>query len=258
MRIFLSATAIISFTLLLTASFHALADEDVGFKEEMTQEEIEAHIGRMGEVEEVPEDFEFSPAETKLWFTDHLANINKPGRLYYEFEKSGSYEDGFSDSVFLDILELNEDGSKNAYLDFFSADRKQPISPDNVTNIRGNPVLGVFMQGDIYEMNRLTEGHWRHFQKMIKIALRESASVEPVSFEFNGKQVDGEKVIFSPYLNDPHRKDFEKFADKRYEIIFSEEIPGKLFQIKTVIPGKTDEEPLIQEKLTLVEASFGN
>ena len=235
-----------------------LADEDAALKRELTQEEIDEHIGRMGEIEKPPEGFEFSPAEKKLWFADHLSNIKKPVRLYYEFEKSGTYEDGFSDSVFLDILKLNDDGSKNASLDFFTADRKQTVSPQNVTNIHGNPVLGVFMQGDVYEMNRLTEGHWRHFQKMIKIALRETATVEPVSFDYNGEMVEGEKVSFSPYLADPHRSDFEKFAGKQYEIIFSDDIPGELFQIKTIIPDKTADEPLIEEKLTLVDANFSN
>lgn len=233
-------------------------DGDPGkVKREMTEEEVEDSIGRMGEVEPIPEDFEFNEAENKLWLDDHLSNIKKPVRLYYEFEKSGTYEEGFSDSVYLDIIEINEDGTKNADLDFFSAERKQEVSPQNVTNIRGNPILAVYMQGDIYEMNRLTEGHWRYFQKRIKIAMREVATVESVKFQFNGEEVNGEKIVFSPYINDPHRSDFEKFADKRYEFILSDEIPGKLYRIKTIVPGKsTDDKPLIQEELKLVEVNF--
>lgn len=228
----------------------------VNGKRELTKEEINDYIGRYGETEKVPEGFKFSDAENKLWFSDHLKNITKPMRLYYQFVKSGTYEEGFTDAVYLDIIKLNDDGTKNAVLDFFTADRKQYVSPDNVTNITGNPVLGIYMQGDVYEMNRLTEGHWRHFQKMIKIALRESAKVEPVTFNYNGKKCTGEKITFKPYLDDPHRSDFEKFSGKEYEFIFSDDIPGSLYQIKTVIPGnKGDEDkPLILEELTLVEA----
>ena len=222
----------------------------------LTQEEIDASIGRMGEVEKVPEGFKFSDAENLLWSTDHLKNINKPTRLYYEFVKSGTYEGGFTDAVYLDIVKLNDDGTKNAVLDFFTAERKQKVTPDNVTNITGNPVLGIYMQGDVYEMNRLTEGNWRHFQKMIKIALRKSAKVEPVSFKFNGKEYKGEKVSFEPYENDPHKNDFRKFADKHYELIFSDAIPGSLYQIKTVVHNMDNsvKEPLIEEVLTLREA----
>ncbi len=221
----------------------------------LTQEELDKHIGRYGEVEKIPEGFQFNDAEVLLWHGNHLANIEKPLSLYYEFIKSGTLEEGFSDSVYLKILELNDDGTKNAMLDFFTADRKQAVSPDNVTNITGNPILGVYMQGDIYEMNRLTDGHWKHFMKQIKISLREDAVVVPTTFRFNGKEYQGEKMYFSPYLNDPHRRDFEKYAEKYYEFIFSNKIPGSLYQIKTVIPDKSGKtkEPLILETLTLVD-----
>ena len=225
-------------------------------KRELTQEEIDKRIGRMGEVEELPEGFKFSEAENRIWLADHLKNIKEPTRLYYEFVKSGTYEEGFTDAVYLDIIKLNEDGTKNAVLDFFTADRKQAVSPDNVTNITGNPVLGIYMQGDVYEMNRLTEGHWRHFQKMIKIALRQDATIEPVTFLYNGKEYQGEKISFDPFIKDPHRSDFEKFANKHYEFIFSDAIPGSLYQIKTVIRNGQDinKDPLIEEVLRLIEA----
>jgi len=232
-RFFILFSFILGFTLLTLPTFAESGDE-MNMKRELTEEELDARIGRLGELEEVPEDFQFSKAESILWFNDHLENINKPIRLFYEFNKTGSYESGFVDFVNLDILEINPDGTKNAAMDFFTADRKQVIHPDNVTNIKGNPVLGIFMR-DVYEMNRITEGHWRHFQKMIKIALRRSATVEPVTFEFNGKTFEGQKIRFEPYLQDPHREDFLKFSNKYYEFIFSEDIPGELYSIKTVI-----------------------
>lgn len=254
-------TRLLLLPLLMMFGLSVFAEPESGentAKRELTQEELDASIGRFGELEEIPEGFQFTVAEKRLWFSDHLDNVDRPLRLYYEFIKSGSYEEGFTDAVYLDIIKINEDGTKNAVLDFFTAERKQTVSPDNVTNIKGNPVLGIFMQGDVYEMNRLTEGHWKHFQKMIKIALRERSTVEPVSFEFNGKPCQGERISFSPYEKDPHRGDFEKFADKSYEFIFSDEIPGKLYQIKTVIPDKKDpaKAPLIQETLTLIETNY--
>lgn len=246
---------------LLFISSHGYSETGTGedkAKRELSPEELEKSIGRMGEVETIPEGFSFSDAETKLWLAEHLSNIDRPVRLYYEFVKSGSYEEGFTDAVYLDIIKINDDGTKNAVLDFFTAARKQVVSSENVTNIRGNPVLAIFMQGDVYEMNRLTEGHWRHFQKMIKVALRESAKVEPVTFDFSGKKVNGEKISFSPYLKDPHRRDFEQFAQKSYEFILSEDIPGMLYQIKTVIqnPNGSGNGPLIEEVLTLVETNY--
>jgi hypothetical protein len=247
-----------------TASFNVLAEETAtqevpaltGKGTPLTEDELK--IGRFGEVDEVPEDFKFNPAEVKLWLTNHFESITKPQSLYYEFIKSGTLEEGFTDSVYLKILELNEDGTKNVALDFFTADRKQPVTPDNVTNIIGNPILGIFMHGDTADMARLSGGkrsRARYFNKAIKVALREVAVVEPTTFSFNGKEYKGEKVFFSPYLDDPHRRQFEQYAEKYYEFIFSDELPGNLYQIKTVIParGENNKEPLIQETLTLMD-----
>ena len=216
--------------------------------------EVQPNIGRMGESAVVDVDeFEFSAAETKIWLSDHLLNVDKPARLYYEFIKAGSYEEGFTDAVYLDIHKINKDGSKDASLDFFTSDRRQSSNRDNLTHITGNPVIGIYMQGDVVEMNRITDGHWRYFQRRIKIAISENARIDPVSFNFDGKVLEGEKITITPYVNDPRRNQFSQFVDKRYEFIFSNQIPGTLYQIRTVVPDKSgvDKESLIEETLTL-------
>lgn len=217
-------------------------------------------IGGVGDPVAVdPEEFEFSPAEEKLWLTDHLSNIDSKGRLHYRFVRSGSYERGFTDSVYLDIIKLNDDGTRDTDLEFFTGERTMPARPDNLRGITGNPILGIYMQGDVYEMERLTGGSWRHFQRRIKMAFADGARVEDVTINHNGSELEGEKIIVRPYQDDPHRRDFKKFADKYYEFIFSEKIPGNLYQIKTVIPDSTNPEagePLIQEKLTFHQADF--
>jgi len=62
-------------------------------KREMTQGEIDASIGRYGQVETLPEGFKFSDAEVKLWHGNHLENVEQPVRLYYEFINSGNHYD---------------------------------------------------------------------------------------------------------------------------------------------------------------------
>ena len=217
-----------------------------------------ATLGRMGDPAAVdPGSYEFAAAEVKLWLDNHLQNIDSPGRLYYDFVKRGSYEEGFSDSIFLDITSVNEDGSKNADLEFFTGERTQSASPGNLTGVIGNPVLAVYMHGDVQEMNRLTSGSWRYFQRRIKFAISEDAKIEPVTFEYNGAEITGEKISITPYLNDPRRRQFAEFAPKVYEFILSGQVPGTLYQIKTVIPDNSpDKEPLIEEILTLQHAEF--
>ena len=219
-----------------------------------------ATLGKMGDPIAVdPNTYEFAYAEVKLWLDNHLQNINSPGRLYYDFVKRGSYEEGFSDSVFLDITSVNEDGSKDADMEFFSAERQQNVNQDNIMGITGNPVMVAYMQGDVYEMSRLTSGSWRYFQRRIKLAFSEEARIEPVTFEYDGAQVNGEKISIAPYLNDPRRRQFAEFSTKVYEFILSEQVPGKLYQIKTVIPDNSPgKEPLMEEILTLQSAEFSS
>ncbi|MFT5349739.1 MAG: hypothetical protein ACI9MF_000552, partial [Gammaproteobacteria bacterium] len=99
---------------------------------------------------------------------------------------------------------------------------------------------------------------WRYFQRRIKFAISDEAEIETVSFKFDGKMIEGEKITFSPYVKDPRRNQFSDFANKRYEFIFSNQIPGSLYQITTVVPAKSDSEdgPLIKETLTLQNVEF--
>jgi len=245
--------------LLLALGQIAVAEEDSKTAANPEVEVDGATIGRMGDpVAENPEEIHFTRAENRLWRENHLKNISKPGRLYYEFHKAGSYEPGFDDSVYLDILKINDDGSKDTNLEFLSGSRRQPVSPANLEGVKGNPVLGIYMQGDVYEMNRLTNGSWRYFQRRIKTAFARKADVKPVTFKFNGDEVKGEKITVKPYLDDPHRSQFGKFAGKTYEFILSGKVPGSIYQIKTVVPDKSnpDGEPLLLEELTFQHADF--
>ncbi len=229
------------------------------YAEEATEGEIKPQIGSMDDSGRVDADgYEFSNAENKLWMDKHLLNIEQPARLHYEFEKTGSYEDSFTDDVYLTIVEINEDGTRNTVLDFFSNEQKQKVSPSNVEKITGNPVIGIYLQGDVYEMSRLTEGGWKYFHRQIKLAIADSNTSEQVVVELDGKQYDSEKIVLYPYKNIKMKNRLKEFSDKSYEFILSNEIPGKLYQIRTVInDAENPGVPLMIETLTLKSVELG-
>lgn len=209
-------------------------------------------IGSAAAEEEVP----FSEAETRVWMTDQLSAISREMTLRYSFEKSGSFEPGFEDTVTFVIDKVNDDGTKAASIDFFTGERRFPVPAVESTTI--NPVIKVYMQGDVYEMNRLTDPQgssrerWRYFQRRIKLALAETATVEPHEFSFDGRQWQGHEIRFQPYTNDPKRDQFARFADKTYSIIVSDTLPGYVYRIETVVPGAEEgAEPLMREVLQL-------
>ena len=235
--------------------FSVFAEEG---SKEATKEEMKPQIGSIDDSGRVnPDGYTFSNAENKLWMDKHLLNIKQAARLHYEFEKTGSYEDGFTDDVYLDIVKVNENGTRDTVLDFFTGNQKQMVAPSNVENITGNPVIGIYLQGDVLEMNRLTEGNWKYFHRQIKLAIADSNTSEPVTVELNGKQYEGEKIVLYPYANISNKNRLKEFSDKRYEFILSDEIPGKLYQLTTVVNDAEDPAvPLIVETLTLKSVEF--
>ena len=210
----------------------------------------------------------FSEAETLLWLTDQLKSIRQPAKFTYEFTRTGTFEPGFSDTVQFLVNAIKDDGMKSATLEFFTGPRRFEVPAAQSTNV--NPVLKIYLQGDVYEMNRLTDSEgkskqrWRYFQRRIKFSLAESAQVEKVTVSFNGQDYAGHKVSFLPYLNDEKLNDpslsdestwllFQRLTQKRYSVIIAGELPGYLYEIKTLVPGgAAGSEPLVQEVLRLV------
>lgn len=203
----------------------------------------------------------FSEAETRMWMTNQLQSVSKPVELHYEFHKTGSLEPefNFDDKVDFKVEKINPDGSKNGSIQFFSGEHAFPAPPMESSTV--NPVLGHYLYGDVMQMNRLTDPNgearerWRYFQRRIKFALSDDAVVKPVNFEFDGRQWKGYEISFAPYVKDPKRNLFEKFAEKRYTVTVSDDLPGYLYRIETVIPdAKPDQPPLIHEVLQLTAA----
>jgi len=211
-------------------------------------------IGRLGESWDASlERGSFSEAEQLLWLGDQLASIERPGTLTYAFKRAGTVGNAFSDTVQLKILDIKPNGAKSAQVYFLTGNRNRYVPPNEETRV--NPVIAVYLQGDVLEMNRLTRGNWRYFQRLIKGALAQDAAIETVRFEFQNKMVVGKRVTFFPYLKDPKNARYKKYAGKKYEITVSTDLPGVLYRIHTIVPGTTA--PLAEESLTLVGTDEG-
>jgi hypothetical protein len=67
-----------------------------------------------------------------------------------------------------------------------------------------NPVIVYFLEHDIAEMEQLTGGQRRYFQKRVRLALAANPPITPVTSNANGKTVKARKIEIQPYLNDPN------------------------------------------------------
>lgn len=198
-------------------------------------------------------DDKHSDAEKLLFETDHLKKFTKPAILHYSFVKGGTLEQSFQDGVDISVDKIMPDGGKNITAQFLSGPNKINFPPTE--EARSNPVLLLFLERDIREMKRLTGGQPSYFRKRIRIALADHADVRPVKFVFDGKEINGQEIKITPYVNDELKERFGKHVGKYYLFTLSNQIPGWVYQLRCVTPdiqsgGSSGEHPLIEETLT--------
>lgn len=197
---------------------------------------------------------DYSPAERALFMTNQFATLKPPLTLQYNYTKGGSLEEGFSDKVAIVLRAQNNGKCCTANTDFLSGARR--LSLPEVAAADGNPVILYFLERDIREMSRLTKGNSNYFRKRIRMAVYEGAQIGELSLPYKGKTVAARQIAVSPYLDDPLRVRFEKFATKQYVFTLSDAVPGGVYAIRTLVaaqPGAAT--PLLDEEMVLDGAS---
>ena len=198
---------------------------------------------------------EISDAEKRVFMADHLKNVTAPTTLNYQFTKSGALEKGFEDRVSLSIKPASAEPGKNCHIEFLTGERQYRQLPDVIENAMGNPVILAFLERDLSEMKRLTKGQPNYYRKRIRMALAQKAETKPVTIRFSGKDRPGSEIVLTPYEDDPARPRYEKFSNKSYTITLSDEIPGGVYKLRSVMQERANKDatkgkPMIEETLT--------
>jgi hypothetical protein len=193
---------------------------------------------------------DFSPAERLLFMTPQLQTLQAPTQLRYTFSRTGSLEEAFADRVTVALSARAEGGCCDAKGAFLSGARKVQV-PD-VPGAEGNPVILYFLEHDVREMKRLTGGSENHFRKRLRMAIYQGAEVRDATMRYRGRTVKGKEIVFSPFLDDPNRPKYEKFANKRYRFLLSTAVPGGVYAIRTQIGAEgLLAKPLMVEELLI-------
>lgn len=179
---------------------------------------------------------DFSAAERALFMTNHLAALKAPARLAYTFRKSGSLEAGFEDQVRVIWQAQSGAGCCTVSTEFLDGQRRVELPA--IESAQGNPVILHFLERDIREMQRLTQGKPNYFRKRIRMALFQSASVRELVLSYQGRSIAAREFVIAPYADDPLRARYEKLADKRYVFTLSGEVPGGVVSIRTQVAGQ--------------------
>lgn len=194
----------------------------------------------------------FSEVNNVLFDKSHMKNIEQPGTITYNYKKESFVEDSRDDQVQVMVSNIRNTGRRDIAFEFFTGEYKRPYEP--MENQRGNGVFALYLEYDIHEMQRLTGGEWRYFQRKLRWSFAEGGDKKEVDIDYNGKTVKGVQYTVQPYVNDPKNARYKLYANKYYIFTMSEAIPGEIYQVRTVVPdGKTwseGEPALVDESIT--------
>lgn len=194
----------------------------------------------------------FSEVNNELFDKAHLKNILQPGTLHYTYKRESFVDGQREDTIDVVVSNIRNTGRRDTHFDFFTGKHNRPYMDRD--NQQGNGIFVLYLEFDIHELERLTGGDWPYFQRKIRWALAKGANKKEVEIEYQGKQVQGVQYTIQPFINDPKNARYSLYAGKYYIFTMSEEIPGEIYQLRTIVPdGKTWQEGddvLTEEVLT--------
>jgi hypothetical protein len=183
---------------------------------------------------------QFSVAEKRLFIDDHLRTVAGPATLEYTYTKRGSLEAAVDDTARVVISPAAGGSGASVKVEYLTDTRKLELSDIDAAN--ANPVILFFLERDVREMHRLTGGSTNYYRKRIRMALAEGGQVEAVALNIGPRRIAATEIRIAPYIDDPARSRYEKFAEKTYIFTLSDDVPGKVVELRSELsapPGPT-------------------
>jgi hypothetical protein len=191
-----------------------------------------------------------APAERLIFMTTHLSGVEPQTELDYAVNFSGP------PAKVVDTVRVLVVSAGNAKGDARITDRSGNVEVPG-EGLPCNPVILYFLEHDIAEMEQLTGGQRRYFQRRVRLALAASPPIVQVVTESGGKSVKAQKIVIQPYVDDPNAARFAQYVGKRYTFLIADDaVPGRVMQIRTEVPGAGNDfaHPLQTETLSFTGA----
>ncbi len=188
---------------------------------------------------------EIAPAERLLFLSTHLKGVQPQTELDYAVERSGPPA---KEKDTVKVLVVSADNAKG---DALVSDHAGKVELPG-DGLPCNPVILYFLERDIAEMEQLTGGQRRYFQRRVRLALAAGPAITPVVRDAQGQKVPAKQIVIQPYLDDPNGARFPQYIGKRYIFVMSESVPGQVLLIRTEVPGSNNDfaHPLQSETLS--------
>ncbi len=198
----------------------------------------------------------FSEVNNALFDSPHMQSIKTAGKINYQYKRISTNEENQNDSVTVDVTNLSENGRTDQSYSFFTGKNQKNYPP--LKNIIGNGIFMMFLEWDVHQLERQTQGSWRHFQRRIRWAMAAGAKKKEVEITYKDKKIKATQYRIQPYASDKKSERYGDYANKVYLFTLSMDIPGTIYEVRTIVPKTKDwkegDDIAIDERITF--ASF--
>jgi hypothetical protein len=181
-----------------------------------------------------------SEATRLLFQVPYLAQLQPGTTIVYAYKRTSSDEQKYGraleDTIRVDVsADMTDVSKRSAMLHIFSGTRQRNIGPFSQTE--GNPAIMIILEQDTFELKRRIGGQPAYFRNRIRRALRESAVVEAMTINHNGREIPGRTITIEPFKGDRNMSNTPDYASILYRFVVSSEVPGGIFEISSLIPA---------------------
>ncbi|MEW8028826.1 MAG: hypothetical protein AB2806_13980 [Candidatus Thiodiazotropha sp.] len=186
-------------------------------------------------------------AQKLVFYKDHLKGVPKGSRIDYGFKSVTKDADSFADNIEIKVTDVVAEGKRDLEFNFLTGSHHIDFSPAKAYT--GNPVIIHFLERDISQMAKNTGGNIGFFRNRIRNSFKRPIEVRDIKFKLNGKEMSGTEIVITPFVADPYADNFKLYVNKRYEFIFSEQVPGGVYRIHTMVFSDSGDNVLIDEEM---------
>ena len=210
-------------------------------------------LGQIGTGARAADDL--SAAEQAIFMDKHLSGLKAPVTLQYSYRRSGTDETAFEDRVALRLRAGPGGACCAAEADFLSGEQRLELPAIELAE--ANPVVLYFLEREVREMQRLTQGQQNYFRKRIRMAVYQDAQLNDREVYYRGRPVAAREIVIRPYSQDPLRARYESLADKHFVFTLSAAVPGGVVALRSEVDApRRPAPPTHLEELLLDGVSF--
>jgi hypothetical protein len=132
------------------------------------------------------------------------------------------------------VTRVRDEARRDLAFEFLSgADR---LDFPDAQGYRGNPIAVQFLERDIREMAKRTGTPIAHFRNRIRRSFS-TPQISETRITVGDKLVDATEITVTPFSQDPGIAKLDGYAGKEYLFVYSDQVPGDLFRIRTRMSG---------------------